>query len=450
VPQALPPWFVSTWSIIFIGLVLTALLWLVLSPLFINLTSFENANPTSSTHLKNHVAALKAGFTILQQQPRPFASSPTEDDKKLQHDIALKKVGSYLVAIDEELKRRGLCWVSGSGYTNAWNHVHRAEETMMDIAPREEVIREAMYEQLNLEGSAIAGRDHALIKLWTAVKQLDPSAIIYMDPPSSLTGAPSPPTPSLQSNTGNSEHAPNEAKAALTLDPQTEMKAREAIRIVAQTINEFRDSLWASLVRTRNQLLGTGLITGLLTLVLLCVSIIAGAPPSAIKAATIFYLVGAIVGLFSTLYSESQAEKAVDDYGLTMVRVIMTPLLSGLAAVGGVLLVAMLSLTLLRPPTSMSGSSAVTSTPPPPATAIATRTPPATSAASPSPKPGTSSESVPVPRLEEIYALSNAQSILLAAIFGLAPNLLISLLQQQSNNFQSQLKTSTAPEQNRS
>ena len=51
------------------------------------------------------------------------------------------------------------------------------------------------------------------------------------------------------------------------------------------------------------------------------------------KAAIIFYFVGAIVGLFSRLYTESQSDSAIDDYGLTIARIAVIPIISGLAAV---------------------------------------------------------------------------------------------------------------------
>ncbi len=45
-----------------------------------------------------------------------------------------------------------------------------------------------------------------------------------------------------------------------------------------------------------------------------------------------------MMGLFSRIYRESLTSTAVDDYGLTLARLIATPLLSGLAGVGGVVL----------------------------------------------------------------------------------------------------------------
>lgn len=453
------PWIAPSWIVILIGSIATLLLWLLLSLPLKSTTTFENANPISSNHLKSHLSAVKAGFTVLQQRRRLLVNGTGNNDALQSEDayysgFALEKVGNYLTAVDEELEREGQSWIAGTGYINTWNLVHRAEEVMIDIAPREEIIREAIYDELCLEGSAIAGRDNALLKLRIAVEKLSPSAAIYMNTPPTPTTPSTPQATQPQSSDGNTasgSSATNGTAASAIVDAKTEIEARDAIRTVKQTINEFRDSMWSGLVRIRNQLVGTALITGLLTYVLLCVVILAGALPAAIKAGMIFYLVGAMVGLFSRLYSESQsnsqAEKAVDDYGLTTARVVVMPLLSGLAAIGGVLLVAMLSLTLLRPPTPSAAASA--STPTPSATAIATSTP--TTAPTVPQQPAPSSQSAPTSGLADIYNLNlDAQGIVLAAIFGLAPNLLISILKQQSDTFQSQLQNSTAPEQQKS
>src|SRR5205807_1601226 len=53
-----------------------------------------------------------------------------------------------------------------------------------------------------------------------------------------------------------------------------EMEARNVLRDVRRTIDEYRDNLWEGLVTSRNILMGTAIITGLLTYVLLCFAII--------------------------------------------------------------------------------------------------------------------------------------------------------------------------------
>jgi hypothetical protein len=144
--------------------------------------------------------------------------------------------------------------------------------------------------------------------------------------------------------------------------------ARAVLRTVRQSINEFRDESWNGLIVARNRLLATMFFTGLTVFALLVIPIIRNASQSAIVAASTFYLVGAAVGLWGRLRGEFQTEAAVEDYGLSAARLITTPLFSGLAAIGGVMLVAMLPYA-----SPIFGPSSPA--PPPPSLAISTNSP---------------------------------------------------------------------------
>ncbi len=104
-------------------------------------------------------------------------------------------------------------------------------------------------------------------------------------------------------------------------------------------INLWKEnSRWEAIIHARNQLVSTMILTGLTIYVLLQFTILAGAQQATIISATAFFLVGALVGLFYRLYSESQTSKSIDDYRLALARLVAIPMFSGLAAVGGVLL----------------------------------------------------------------------------------------------------------------
>ena len=353
------------------------------------------------------------------------------------------------------------------------------------LEPREDVIREALNDELSLEGSDMETGDIALNKLRRAVANLSASATMYLDQQPvkvigqnvDATGGASP-----AQGTGPVNHTPHgtpvttvdsspatngtpagtkpdtipaltdgtpqvkagdlvapaasETPMALAVEPSsaaahetpvpkdgrpvtssgrqvidvtTELEARSALREVRRTINEFRKGLWEGLVTTRNQLIGTTIITGLPAYVMLCFAIITGAPQASIMAATIFYMVGALTGLFGRLYIESKTDTAADDYDLTLARIVVTPVLAGLAAVGGVLLTTMLSLTVLKSPALQTSTSQL--------------------------------------GLGAIYNLnSNAFGIIVAAVFGLTPNLFINILQDKAKGLTDQLQKSTASE----
>jgi hypothetical protein len=145
--------------------------------------------------------------------------------------------------------------------------------------------------------------------------------------------------------------------------------------------------------------------------VLLCIAIL-NTPPTldaqkTILAATVFYIVGAIAGMFGRFYKEAQTSSALDDYGLSFVRLIATPLLSGLAGVGGVFVTALLYNTLLG---------------------------------------GQMAAQLPV-TLQSIFRFEEPRYLLAAAIFGLAPNLIIRSLEKSSEKYMSGLQSSKDSEQ---
>ena len=154
-----------------------------------------------------------------------------------------------------------------------------------------------------------------------------------------------------------------------------------------------------------------------------------GANRSAILAAAAFYLIGATVGLFRQLQLASSATTTQEDYGLESMRLIQTPLFSGLAAVGGVVLLSIVPA--LTPPVT-------TSSPSKPAASSPGGTTTTTTAAQPA---ATSTNTIP--SLDSIFDLtSNEKGLVIAAIFGLTPTLLVARLRAQSEGLKSGLKSS--------
>ena len=170
-------------------------------------------------------------------------------------------------------------------------------------------------------------------------------------------------------------------------------------------------------MRQRSRLLKAIAVTGLVTHTLLCMTILAGTSPAAhqqstslqsgILAATMFYMVGAIAGLFVRFYSESQANTSVDDFGLSTTRLVAIPLLSGVAGILGVLVVEMLA--------SLGGPVLL-------GPALA--------------------RSLELPTLFSL----DPRLLLAAAIFGVTPNLVIQGLQQKATEYENQLQSSKASE----
>jgi hypothetical protein len=184
-----------------------------------------------------------------------------------------------------------------------------------------------------------------------------------------------------------------------------EAGARTAIHEVRRTLNQFRGNLWEELVRARNQLLGTIALVGLATHLLLCFAILIDRErlnAGNIQAATVFYIVGAVTGLFARFYREFANNRAVDDYGLSLTRLVATLPLSGLAGVGGVLISVLLYDTL-----------------------------------------GGNMPSGQI-RLSTIFNLDDLRYLIIAAIFGLTPNLILQSLQAQTEKYVTALQRSSS------
>ncbi|HEY3058846.1 MAG TPA: hypothetical protein VGL99_07740 [Chloroflexota bacterium] len=127
--------------------------------------------------------------------------------------------------------------------------------------------------------------------------------------------------------------------------PRSIAEATSLVRTIRRMVHDFRDDSRAGLVRARNQLLGTAGLTAITAYALLWLALLSHVPTTAVEAAISFYLIGAIVGLFTRLYAEANSDSGVDDFGLSLTRLLAAPLLSGLASVLGIVLLSMAATT---------------------------------------------------------------------------------------------------------
>ncbi len=389
----LPYWIVWTKAnLLLVGSVISVLAWLgaawCLSAV-VRGTSADQANVNAYSQISQRLRDIDARLT----------AAANRDQLSAAELAGAQRVAAIRELIRNELGKPGFKWIQATGYINLWGLVHRAEEALLTVQPSDEVAAAGLYDELRLQGSDIDNSDQLLVKLRLAVSRLAPAAAIYLSqqPPATVPA--------------------NAAETAPTPE-QVIDGARLALRDVRQAINEFRDTSWDALVRTRNHLLGTMAATGIVTFLLFSVALsgrASDAPDNlltdTLAAAASFYLVGAAVGLFNRLYAESSSDNSVEDYGLTAARIALTPVLSGLAALGGVVVIAML-------PSALSGDILT------PVSAAAAKA---------------------APSLDQIYSLrGNPLGIILSAIFGLTPNLLIGALQSATDKYRSAVQSTAA------
>lgn len=366
------------------GSLFILLCWLLIARLFERFTAVDRANAASYEQLLNRLEQAAAWYGTLKQKPSPKNNSL--------YATGMQEISTSISVICESLKTKGLSWISATGYISAWKLMHRIDEAFIEIEPVEAVIHDALHDEMSLQDSTLTNRDDLLNKLRRAVKMLAPEAASYLNqqppqfPPdgrnkddqNQLSG-PNAIQPAMQS-TVNSER--NNEAFSNTIDTGTQ--ARTIIYEVRSALHHFRDDRWDKLIRVRNHLMKMTLVTGLLLYVFVEFAIMVNVGAEVLKAAAILFFVGGLVGLFSRLYDQSKTDTSIDDYRLATARLIAAPLYSGLAAIGGVLVV------------------------------------------------------------QRMLDLS-VTSILIAAAFGLTPSLFTNAIQKEADQYKTDLRSTTAP-----
>jgi len=357
--------------------------WLLCALAARNYARAAGANPSEYAKLKEIYDVLDA---------RAKASQPTTPDQTTA--LAEAQVNLEYAApsfAPDGPQRPSFRWGTGDAYLDLRERLHRAEEALIGVEPASLAAGEAGYDVRRIEGGRFADSKRLLEDIAAA-------------------------------------------QAALATDPD-DAAARAKLRQVRRAINEYRDSLRAGLIRARNHLFATAIYASLNAYGLLGVAMIWGASRNTILAAAAFYLIGATVGLFRQLQLASATTTTQEDYGLESMRLVQTPLFSGLAAVGGVVLLSIVpALTPAPTSTTPSGSRGATTTAPAATTTTTTTTTTPTA-------PAASGRSIP--SLESIFDLGrNEMGLVIAAVFGLTPTLLVARLRAQSEGLKSGLKAS--------
>ena len=401
------------------------LLWLVFRAL--DLTHVSRANAASYNALLDRLESVEARRRRLQA-PQPVHDRRACNDCLLKQ-AAWEEVTEHLRAIRSELKRTGPQWVMGTGYIVLWKRILAAEEALIQVEPLEAVIAGAHYDELRCRGSAISYSGDLQERVGLAARFLRSLQTTSCGAHAAQTALVQPAEPRGATNgtaaivsaaperavgddaetlsvtgavVGSSRKAV-EAPSESVNGPRSEAEARATLRRVRRSINQFRSDRWAGLVRARNQLMIAAGLTGLALYAAVWLAIMTDAwfesangreMPEVIAYAAVFFLIGGTIGIFNQCYRDSKAPSAVDDYGLTLARLMTTPLISGLAAVCGVVLIS----------TATTGIG------------------------------------------EFAGPARFAFNVIAAATFGLTPTILLDRLAQQAEQFKAEIRTSEAAE----
>jgi hypothetical protein len=401
----------SAWDPLLYGICFTGILWFAAAFPVCAICTAQGANPRNYTLLQSRLHQLQASIGLKDYDDGSYPeihllnkvmeNAGFDEKNKHQWEVG-KEVFACCIDISRKLYKfpAGLLWVMGSGYNYVWMLLHHAEEAMIEVTDVGTVIRGAKHDFLSIQGSKLNGKDGLLDDVIHAVAVLKPEALIYFqEQPLSKRGM----GRRKVIKSGTSSQKPPAADDTGDRE-RLAIAARLTLREVRSTLNDFRDKRLEGLVRQRNHLLKSIAVTGLATYVLLSVIILSFNLISStvltdqkfLQEVVIIYLIGAMSGLFVRFYSESQGGTSIDDFGLTTTRLVATPLLSGLAAIGGVLFTEILG--------SIAAQNAV----------------------------------------PDLFTLKQVQILLTAAVFGASPNLFIKGLQKQANEFEADLQSSKA------
>jgi hypothetical protein len=353
------PWFEvrSNNNEVISGLVEAAIAWLVVTIVFLPMTTARRANANSFLELTTRLAAVRY---LLPE------GKDTSIDTQIQE-------------LEGLLNEAGSSWVLGYAYIDAWRRLHSIEEAVIGttVFDRSHLARAVLDAEQRVDGSGMAANLSKTLKCvadYLKVGCIDvvttSSATVHLDP------------------------------------PKDDAEARQLLIGVVHTVNDYRDESWKGLVRLKNLTMAALVLTELFGYGILLLAIVSGALIDPILAAVAYFLVAATVGLFSRLNSLGQSDTAIDDYGLSYVRLVLVPIFSGLAGVGGVFLTALLfssgATSLLQPGGSASAARAAAA----------------------------------LPELPSIFSLTlNPAGLLFALVFGFTPALLLSSLQDVAGKY---------------
>jgi hypothetical protein len=344
----------------------------------------STANPRQYGELMRRWTSMDARATELCS-PGPACQDAKIECNEVTAQLAVMRAELELPAENDprsasQLARDRECgpWISGVGYVHLWTRLHEAEASLFAVQSREQVLANAFFDKLRLTNSTMPNSAMLL-------QEIDAQAAVLREMPH-VAGAPA--------------------------DVCAERGPRLMLASIRRTINESRDENRYGLVATKGKLIATGFVTCVILYAVLIISLLAHPSQQAVLAASAFFTVGALVGLFNQLrLSSEEMSSGEDDFGLARTRVLYVPVLSGIAGLGGVLLIAMLEQALDRP--------------------LAV--------------PYDGARSALAPTLHQVFNLTdNPFGFVVAAVFGLTPSLLIHRLEAQANQYKANLDSTSA------
>ena len=442
-----------------LGLVLGFVLWALAAVTYSFRTSAATANPRVYLDLISRTGDIDTALLRHLHEIAPGDHAAAREIGRLQAEVVEMRrilgislpaeIGGEdegIIAAETRPFTSRIHWLLGTAYIELYRRLHVLEADMLLFCAPAELKTTALADHFRLVNSRMPGGE-------TWHYQLERSVIaLGADSRTFFTPAP-PPRPVVAAET---PALPEGAAAA----PSAE-DARYLLRAVHSGIHDYRDSLFEGIVRQRGRTMWTLFATGAAGYLVLLLSMLGRVDRADVLGAAILFLAGAVVGLVNRLALVPDPASEIEDYGLSTVRLLQTVVVSGLSAVLGVVVVAYAAAAAANATGLPSGgpaaapvTSTVTSTETSPATSVVAPTEASTGPAG-TPAPGSPAVVTPAPApapatrivvetpsLERLFRLQDYPfSIVIAAVFGLAPTLLLRRLESTANQLKLDIKS---------
>jgi hypothetical protein len=386
--QIEPRWLsIGDWQSLSVGLAAAGVFWIVSGIVALPLALARHVNPRSWATMQARVASIEARTGLT-------GGSRGRGDLEAQMHLTHLKLA-------EADTWPALRWATRGGYIDLWNRIHRAEEALIEAASAVALKQIADRDRLRLEGA---------FEISPTLAQLLVDVTWWLTPGgrrwSRMAGISA--LRSLLSGL-RPVKASERPIDLLSVPPVTSLEEAQArLRLVTTAINAFREKNWAGLIQLRNRTVSALLITETVAYGLLALAI--GTPVSnhVLVTAVVYFLVAAMVGLLNHVIQLRRSSIAVEDYGLEEARLKLLPAVAGLAGVAGVMFIAILT------------------------------NPAVVNAIRPSGEAGL----VAPPDWDKIFSLSqNPLGLIVAAIFGLTPSLLVSRIRDLATTYERAIRS---------
>jgi len=308
------------------GMIVWAIATLGLSPF----VGYPETRPGSWDRAESRLDELAAMLTGLR--PGGCAGSSTAI-KEAEADIDFLR--------DPVFRRPGARWATHMGYTTMWGRINRIEGALILCTDTAGLWQTVQRVRLQLDGATaeLSGRLKAIVDDIARFLAQPQAATAWQAPQPAPPAPPAPAAPAAQPTQSAQPAQPTD----LGLPPvMSEEDARGRLRQVSEALGSFRNEKYAGLIRLRNLTLAALCLTELSAFVLLSLAVAYPAKREDVATGILLFLVAGVTGFLARLLTLSSLKAEIEDYGLNAARLLIVPVVSGLAGLGGVVLTAML------------------------------------------------------------------------------------------------------------